>query len=454
MTDTIPTDLIPSDLNTNELNPDTIMNIDRLFGIAIGVTILLIMVAILSTFIAQRIKSKYKNNQTQKIKENNSINRNIKEELNREIEKYQNQIYECCSKDHPDEKDLEYINNRRMSEFNDEKYKLKKNPYVEIELSLLQNQLVFCEDRFEVAAKNFSKIKKLANENNPKINKLLLELLKITGNTQPLFELYHRSSAFKVLEPNQSNPNVEYTQVKNIGAIKLHLTNKYQSKIIYSIQNKKFDEAKKNIQIYKMLAYYEARTLYVLILKQAFPENYKEEFFNRFSGQNIAEYELSDEFIEKFQQILKDEYVYSLVSMRFEYINENKSLRNKLGIKNLGKYWNIIKDYTDNPKNPIEKRREMTDEEFKLITEIANNDLIIENLGMAINNITKTNKKYEKLHCENITQKKFQALDQKNFDRTIDFINKNKIAEKTDEILNPPKPNLDKARTRSNSLEL
>ena len=233
-TNLMPDEIIPSGFTPSELTPDAMSKIDTKIAIIIGTIAALIALSILAALFVQNRREYLRDRRKNSIQKNNLTNT----ELNDEIDKYQKQIYYCCSVDFPDQKDLEYINKRRIESFDNEKYKLKANNNLNINLQ--QYQVIFCEDSFEKSTNQFNKIKQLRDKNNPEVNKILLTILKSQFMTQNLFELYSRGDPHGSLNADRQN---EYIQNTNYHKIQSNLVKKYQEKIIKLLNDRNFNEA-------------------------------------------------------------------------------------------------------------------------------------------------------------------------------------------------------------------
>ncbi len=401
-TNLMPAEIIPSGFTPSELTPDAMNKINTKIAIIIGTIVALIAILILAALFIKNGKEYLQDKRRNEIKDDNKV----KNELNNEINTYQNQIYYCCgiSKNQINIADnalQQLINNRR--EKLDQKYKISistegNEDYIKIQ----DYQITFCENKFEEAINQFNKIKQLRNKNNSEINKILLDLLKHTGNTQSLFEVYRGEGTVNLLNIDKQG---EYVQNTNLNIIQHNLLNKYQEKITKALGENKFDEANKIVKIFKMLGYYERVTNFAIRAKN------QNEFIGIIKGTypKIKNYEFSDEFISKFQKVLKDEYFYSLIDLKFEY-------REK--IADLGKKGST-------------KLTKGEEETFDAYIKIYND------LKIVIENIIQSNPEYANL--KDLTKEEFQKEDNKNFEQTLKFIDKNEIVERMNEMMNPLK---------------
>ena len=418
-TNLTPAEIIPSGLTPSELTPDAMSDLNTKIAIIIGSIVALIAILILAAFFIQKGKEYFHNKRKDKRKDNIKENNAINTELDNEIKKYQKNIYDSCEKSknqiNIEDNDLKQLINSRREKL-DQKYtiSIQKN---ENYTTINNYQITFCEDKFEEAINQFNKIKQLRDKNNPEINKILLDLLKSTGNTQSLFEVYRGEGTINLLNRDKQG---EYIQNTNLNVIEHNLFNKYQKKITKTLNENKLDKANKIVKIFKMLLYYERVTNFVIgaknqdeyldIIKKTYP--------------NIKDYEFSDEFISKFQKVLKDEYFYSLIDLKFEY--EEVLQRMPCAAFVTDARANATLSLGSSNKSPEYSENDKE-----------NYQLILNDLNTVIENIIKANPQYT--HLYSLTKEQFQKADKENFEQTLKFIDENKVVERMNEVMNQSK---------------
>ena len=156
--------------------------------------------------------------------------------------------------------------------------------------------------------------------------------------------------------------------------------------------------------------FYTNQDEYLDIIKKTYP--------------NIKDYEFSDEFISKFQKVLKDEYFYSLIDLKFEY--EEVLQRMPCAAFVTDARANATLSLGSSNKSPEYSENDKE-----------NYQLILNDLNTVIENIIKANPQYT--HLYSLTKEQFQKADKENFEQTLKFIDENKVVERMNEVMNQSK---------------